>query len=134
MNIELLLSRLDKVRQTGPSWMACCPAHEDRSPSLRIRQAEDRILLYCLAGCHAEDVIAAVGLTWADLYDRDRASYERAVSAAGRAVERAHVADPLDLEQRILEIARADLAAGKELSVEDRARVELAAERLEGAK
>ena len=41
-NINNLLSRLDKVRQSGPdSWMACCPAHEDKSASLSIRHADD---------------------------------------------------------------------------------------------
>ena len=35
MNADTLLSRLDKVKLTGPDkWVARCPAHDDRGPSL----------------------------------------------------------------------------------------------------
>lgn len=79
-----LLSRLDKVRPAGQdTWAACCPAHEDKSPSLTIRQAADgKLLLHCFTGCSTYDVLAAVGLTWGDLfpdenYKSDTASYAR---------------------------------------------------------
>ena len=37
-----LLDRLPGVRKTGPGrWIAPCPAHEDRRPSLSIRELED---------------------------------------------------------------------------------------------
>jgi hypothetical protein len=66
-----LLDRLDGVRQTGPGrWLARCPAHEDHTPSLSIRDADDRVLLHCFGGCDAGDVTAAIGLKLADLYDR----------------------------------------------------------------
>lgn len=49
--------------------MACCPAHEDRSPSLAVTHIEDgRILIYCFAGCEVGDVLAAVGLNIRDLF------------------------------------------------------------------
>jgi putative DNA primase/helicase len=47
--------------------MARCPAHEDRDPSLSVSVKEGRILLHCFAGCSADAVLAAVGLTWRDL-------------------------------------------------------------------
>ena len=67
---DLVLDRLDRVRQTSPDrWMARCPAHEDRTPSLSIRELDDgRVLLYDLGGCGTDDVLAALGLTMADLY------------------------------------------------------------------
>ena len=70
MMAEALLCRLDKVRETGPGkHMARCPAHDDRSPSLGVTQKDDgRILFHCFAGCEAEDVLSAVGLTFGDLY------------------------------------------------------------------
>lgn len=38
---HVLLSTLDKVKQTrSDAWQACCPAHDDRSPSLNIRLAQ----------------------------------------------------------------------------------------------
>jgi len=57
-NVEELLHRLDKVRTSGKSkWMACCPSHQDKSPSLGIKLLDDgKILINCLAGCAAGDV------------------------------------------------------------------------------
>lgn len=67
---DRLLSRLEGVRQTGPGrWIAKCPAHEDRSPSLSIRELTDgQLLLRDFAGCAAADVVQAAGLTLADLF------------------------------------------------------------------
>jgi hypothetical protein len=65
-----LLSRLSKVKQTGrDSWIACCPAHEDRSPSMTIRIVDDgRVLLHCFAGCPPLAVLEAVGLDFSALF------------------------------------------------------------------
>ena len=70
MSAEDLLSRLAKVRKMGADrWMACCPAHEDRSPSLSIRELSDgRILLHCWTGCSAESILDSIGLTFDDLF------------------------------------------------------------------
>lgn len=63
-----ILERLDGVRKSGDGFIAKCPAHDDRSPSLSIKQCDDgRILLHCFAGCDVEDVCSALGLTLADL-------------------------------------------------------------------
>lgn len=70
--IDRLLPRLDGVRETGPGrWTARCPAHDDRSPSLAIRETSDgTILLHDFAGCGAGDIMAAVGLALRDLFPR----------------------------------------------------------------
>ena len=69
--LDRLLPRLERVKTTGADqYIACCPAHEDRSPSLSIKRVDDRVLIHCFAGCCASDVLAAVGLSLADLYDR----------------------------------------------------------------
>jgi type II secretory pathway predicted ATPase ExeA len=48
-------------RRAGASWMARCPAHNDREPSLSIRQAEDgTVLVRCHAGCEQARVITAL--------------------------------------------------------------------------
>lgn len=79
MKADILLSRLEKVRPTGHhEWVACCPAHEDRSPSLAVKDVEDgRVLVHCFAGCAAEDVLAAVGLTFADVMPERVGNVER---------------------------------------------------------
>jgi putative DNA primase/helicase len=47
--------------RAGREWMARCPAHDDRTPSLAIREGRDgKILLKCHAGCSQWDVIDAL--------------------------------------------------------------------------
>ncbi len=55
-------------QRSGAGWVACCPAHEDRRPSLSITDRGARVLVHCHAGCEQRAVIAALrsrGL-WAD--------------------------------------------------------------------
>jgi putative DNA primase/helicase len=40
--------------------MCCCPAHDDRTPSLSVTLGRKAILFHCFAGCLNEDVIAAL--------------------------------------------------------------------------
>ena len=47
--------------RAGATWMARCPAHEDRSPSLSISTGKDgKVLVRCHAGCDQRDLIAAL--------------------------------------------------------------------------
>src|SRR5262245_34571439 len=56
---ETIITMLSQVRSAGTDrWTARCPAHEDRSPSLTIRQTHDRILIHCWAGCTAAEICA----------------------------------------------------------------------------
>ena len=67
-NINTLLNRLEKVKQTGTNkWQACCPSHDDRNPSLAIKETDGKILLHCFSGCTAEEITAAMGLQMTDL-------------------------------------------------------------------
>ena len=68
--MSALVDALAGVKQTGAGrWIARCPAHDDHSPSLSIRECADgRVLVHCFAGCAATDVMAAVGLQISDLY------------------------------------------------------------------
>jgi len=70
MNIDSFLSRLDQVKETGQGrWMACCPSHDDKSPSLSIKQLEcGKILIHCFAGCGAFDVLDSINFSMSDLF------------------------------------------------------------------
>lgn len=70
MSLQTLLNRLNKVKKTtNKNWVACCPAHEDKSPSLSIREVDDgRILIHCFAGCPAETILNSLELTFSDLH------------------------------------------------------------------
>ena len=72
--IDAVLHRLDRVKSTGPGkWQALCPAHDDKRPSLSIKEADDgRVLLKCWTGCGAAEIVSALGLSLADLFPGDR--------------------------------------------------------------
>lgn len=68
MSIYDLLPKLKRVKQSGDKWLACCPAHNDRNPSLAVSEGKDgRVLLHCHAGCKYEAIVSALGLQPSDL-------------------------------------------------------------------
>lgn len=68
MTIDSIVA-LFAAKRVGASWVAFCPAHHDRTPSLGISEGSDgRILVKCRAGCATVDVLAAKGLRLADLF------------------------------------------------------------------
>jgi hypothetical protein len=81
--IERILPRLERVRkkQRG-GWTARCPAHDDRHPSLGVRETSDgTVLVNCLAGCNASDIVRALGLELRDFFPDSRAMPTSAVNA-----------------------------------------------------
>ena len=56
------------VRHNG-YWMAQCPAHPDRRPSLAISHKDERTLLHCFAGCDTRHIIDTLNLNITDLFD-----------------------------------------------------------------
>lgn len=93
MTLASFLARLERVRKVGAEFMACCPAHDDQSPSLSVTEKDGAILLYCFAGCSTEDVVRAMGLTMRDLFDDDgdrKAPTKRSPPAKGASAMRGH--------------------------------------------
>ena len=125
----MILEQLQKVRSTGPhSWIACCPAHGDKSPSLSVREADDgRWLLHCFAGCDAHDIVAALGLEITDLFPQPL--YHRAKPMRER-ITPADALRALSREAGVVAIAASDIAEGRTLSAEDADRVAVAAGRI----
>jgi hypothetical protein len=71
--LEAILSRLKGAHRYNGYWMALCPAHNDKNPSLKVQPGEDgRILIHCFAGCKPERILSAIGLDWDVLYPPDR--------------------------------------------------------------
>ena len=64
IGVHGLLQRLDRVKQTKPGhWTARCPAREDKTPSLSVRELDDgRVLLHDFGGSDYFDILAAVGI------------------------------------------------------------------------
>lgn len=66
---EDFLSLLSKVKETKPNqYVACCPAHNDKNPSLSIKFDNGKILLKCFAGCSVDDILNSLRLEKPDLY------------------------------------------------------------------
>lgn len=135
MSAAPVLDRLERVKQTGTGrWLASCPGHEDRSPSLSIRELEDgRVLLHDFGGCATTDVLAALGLEMADLYPErltttglpgQRPNHWHASREALRALHQ---------EVLLVAIAAENVAGGMTLSDDDRDRLLLAAQRIRNA-
>jgi len=127
-----LLSKLDKVKPTGRGrWIACCPAHEDRSPSLSVRELDDgRILLHCFAECEVTEVLGALGLAFEDLYPEKTSEHGRKVRRPFPAHD---VLQALAFEALVVSVAAANVARGVILSEADQERLLLAAARCQRA-
>jgi hypothetical protein len=82
--IERVRAALDahgsRVEWNGSSGKAQCPApgHEDREPSLSIAQGDSGCVLYCQVGCDTREVVKALGLKWAELFDAPRKVRDKA--------------------------------------------------------
>jgi hypothetical protein len=58
-----------RAKKTGrDKWIALCPAHPDRKPSLSITAGKSWVLLKCWShGCDTNDILSAAGLSMSDL-------------------------------------------------------------------
>lgn len=131
MTAETLLSRLDKVRRTGQDrWIACCPAHGDKRPSLAVRELDDgRVLIHCFSGgCSVHDIVAAVGLELSDLFP-PRPLGEHFKKGERRPFVGADVLRALAFEADVIALAGAAAADGT-LTEADRQRSLLAVSRV----
>lgn len=133
MSVDTLLSRLDRVKRTGPDrWIARCPAHDDRGPSLSVREMDDgRTLVHCFAGCSVHEVVATLGLELSDLFPPrpllDGRKPERRPFSAEDALR------CLAFEVPLVHLAALETLEGKALNDADFERLALAVERIEAA-
>ena len=120
--IDYLLACLEGVRATAADrWIARCPAHDDKSPSLNIRAMDDgRLLIHCFAGCPAIDIVAAIGMELSDLFPPQaiqHAKSERLPFSTSDALR------CLAFEATFLLLVSRDLADGKPLKDADHTRL-----------
>lgn len=68
MNAEDI-SNILNGKPSGNGFIACCPAHDDKSPSLSITDGHNGLtLIHCFAGCSADAIMTSMGLKMNDLY------------------------------------------------------------------
>lgn len=128
-----ILPRLEKVRKTGSrNWIACCPAHDDRSPSLTLAETDDgRVLVHCFGGCDIGAIVGAVGLGWDPWYPPKPVDYQPKVRAPFPAAD---VLQAVAFESMVVAVAAQTVAHGGTLEGEDLKRVMVAHQRLQKAK
>lgn len=79
--INGILTRLDGVTKSGSGFLALCPAHDDRNPSLTIMQGNNgRPVLYCHAGCEFDAIITAIGFDRPDTRQPSKQSTKRQIA------------------------------------------------------
>lgn len=84
MRVEEFIRHLEnhgrKVKREGSKqWNAQCPAHDDKSPSLRVSEGDHgKVLVKCLTGCAWRDVLRALGLKEEEMFQENKPSYKRA--------------------------------------------------------
>ena len=113
MSAQDVVDRLEFCRPAGDGkWIARCPAHDDSAPSLSVKDAGNgKTLIHCFAGCGAVEVIEALGLDIGSLFPPTDKNYP----AERKFHERS-------IDELVIEIAKADRAAGRVLSPQDRER------------
>lgn len=112
MTAQALIDKLDLVRGGPTKWVARCPAHDDSSPSLSVKELRDgRVLVHCHAGCGALEVLEAVGLDYSELFPPD----DEYKSVRGR------MSDVPGYWELVIEIYKNDCRAKKPISAKDKA-------------
>ena len=135
--VERMLGMLTKVKGRNGSWTACCPAHNDKGPSLAIRETSDgRVLIHCFAGCETLNVVQAFGMDMTYLFPPDDKRREYPVEGK-KSLKPAFYASDLmriiSFEALVVSICAYDLSQGKKLSEGDRERMKLSQQRIEEA-
>jgi hypothetical protein len=128
--VDNLLSHLDKVKRTGKGkWVARCPAHDDRGPSLAISELDDeRVLVHCFAGCSTHEVLGAVGLDMAALFPPREIQHGK---PERRPFPAADVLRAVGFEALVVCAAAVTMATGEPFTPADRDRLILATERIQ---
>ena len=128
--VERMLGMLTKVKGRNGSWTACCPAHNDKGPSLAIRETPDgRVLIHCFAGCAANDILEAVGLTFDDIVPKRLGDFK----PVSKPFNPYAVLKAISNETLLVALAGLEVANGKTLPQEDKDRLMIAVNRLREA-
>ena len=82
MRTEEVLERLEGVKGAGQDrWLARCPGHPDRTPSLSVAVGDDgRTLLHCHARCPVDEITAGMNLTPADLFEKQNGNGHKEIA------------------------------------------------------
>ena len=67
--LEEILNHLDKVKKTPSGYVACCPVHNDRNPSMSVTEKDGVVLMYCFScGANGLDVANSLQISPSALF------------------------------------------------------------------
>lgn len=126
-----VLQHLQKVKSTGQNkWISCCPAHDDRSPSLAIKECDNgNLLIHCFSGCDVSSIVGAIGLELSDLFPENQEGFKQEYQP----FPAADILKCLLYEARIIHLAASDIVNQIKISSDDLKRIELAYQRISEA-
>ena len=132
MNIENILTKLEKVESRGAErWIARCPAHPDRSPSLAIKISGEQVLLHCFAGCSVEQILDSINAEWADIMPQSKPTGYKHKKSFFPASD---VLACLEHELLVCVLVAQQMVDGESIDSEDKERLALAVQRIDEAR
>jgi replicative DNA helicase len=86
MNLQEFISVAEnhsgyRAKKVGKEYSVRCPAHDDSTPSLNIREDGDKLLITCFAGCQTENIVSSLGLQMSDLFNNPKVRQEYKILA-----------------------------------------------------
>ena len=123
MSVDAVLMMLEGVKANGKGkWVALCPAHGDRTPSMGIKECSDgTVLMNCFAcGANGLEIAEAAGVSISELFPPDSGRPQGPTREQRATIEQDKV---------IIMIYEADKNGGREQSLADYKRYKLARER-----
>ncbi len=137
--LEPILAMLEKVKGRGGNYVACCPAHADRSPSLTLRETNDgTVLLHCFAGCSVQEICDALGIAMTDLFppkadDHRHPDYTTPAKPQRVRFMATDLLKVIAFEAQVVMVAANDMSFNRPLSDGDRERLRTAVTRISEA-
>jgi hypothetical protein len=132
--IDTILTALDRAKQVRPNqWMTACPCCKSRKGRpLAVTDASDgRVLMHAFCGCSTESVLAALGMTVNDLFDRPLEHRHEPMRVSVSARE---ILSALSMEVTFVSLLAADIREGRAVSEEDWQRLAVANDRIGAAR
>lgn len=139
--LDLVLSRLENVRQYGQGWRAKCPAHGGKShDTLSLAQGDDgRVLIHCFHSCTPLEILHSIGLELTDLFParithNATPAERRELRELARQSQWLAALPALMSEANVVLVAAGMVDKGERLTAADDERLKLAIERIASAR
>lgn len=138
MSVSVILNALQKVKRTGQGrYVALCPVHDDRKPSMAITETSDGgVLIHCFAcGANGAEVCGALGIDQSELFPPrlDNEDYRNVRKKPELLFTDRQLLECIEFETMIVLAAAKQIATGKKLSDVDLSRVDVAQKRITAA-